>query len=292
MLKRTFLFSICQDYLRSLVEESVIEEENETETIDTGSDNKENEDHAVGTPVPLENQEEEDEVLIIKEGKKEVVVMEIDIDDDDVEKHNSSVNVLVNEEDKSNDIVNIGSKTDDDVTVKENYNSEKECVKDIADDSSLDNTATRNSLVQSPILIDEDSTFLPGLCDETEGGVFGFALGSGSQTDRSTEQSEVDEKRIIYEPMKFDMPVIKLEPVDEQTIEEDAAMVPDDFILNLQRLASLGDKGPEDVEPMNIDLTEEDSTDAVDSGARLVTQIRTSIDGNLQHEGKQASVIR
>lgn len=269
---------LLQDYLRSLVEESIIHVEEEDEPMVDGGDNKENE---IKEDEP-EAEEEDDEVLIIREGKKEVVVMEVDIDDDDVEKNTSSVNFLVNDEDKSNNVIN-ETKTDDNVTDKENYNSEKN-VNNCSDNSSLDVNATRTSLVPSPILIDEDSTFLPGLCDEAEGGVFGFALGTGSQKEIPTDPGEED-KKIIYEPMKFDMPPIKLEPPDDP-VQEEATTLPDDFMSNLQPfLASSGNKSPGGSEPMNIDLTEEDSTDAVDSGARLVTQIRTSIDGNLQHEG-------
>lgn len=254
----------------------------ENETLEVGAENTDKENEEKVNVPKAEEKEDDDEVLIIKEGKKEVVVMEIDIDDDDVGKQKNN-SVTLSEEDGSKIVNGETKKTDNNVIEKETINNVEHDKKDCNDDR----TALDSSNVPSPIIIDEDSTFLPGLTDETEGGVFGFALGSGSdsQPDRSTQESV--EKKIIYEPMKFDMPPIKLEPPDEELSSDNAPLNPDEFLSTFTPFLPVGSGNPDEAEPMNIDLTEEDSVDAVESCARpAVTQIRTSIDGNLQHEGK------
>ncbi|CAL8089630.1 unnamed protein product [Orchesella dallaii] len=256
-----------EDYLKSLVEESMVEDPEVEEQEQEAKPEQHEEEES--TPKP---EDEDDEVLIIKEGKKEVVVMEIDIDDDDVEK-NDTVNEIVNEENHS---IDLERKTDDNLIQKDDNIQTDSATSGI--DNALDNT--RNELVQSPILIDEDSTFLPGLSEDAEGWVFGFAR----EVRREIITDQESETKIIYAPMKFDIPRIKVEPLDEDEPTTEETLNPDEFLSNLQPYLSSSVRSPGGSEPMNVDLTEEDSLDAVDSGARLVNQTRTSIDGNLQHE--------
>ncbi|ODN00140.1 Pre-mRNA cleavage complex 2 protein Pcf11, partial [Orchesella cincta] len=268
--KKLYHPNCYEDYLKSLVEESIVEDQEEEQ--------QEAEAEPMKTTEEEENvpklDEDDDEVLIIKEGKKEVVVMEIDIDDD-VEK-NDTVNEIVNEENHS---IDMERKTDN-VLIEKDDDIQTDGATSVID-NALDNT--RNDSVQSPILIDEDSTFLPGLSDNAEGCVFGFARNTEAAQREIRMEQDLDTK-IIYTPMKFDIPPIKIEPPDEEPVPEETTN-PDEWLSNFQPYLSSSARSPGGSEPMNVDLTEEDSTDAVDSGAsRLVNQIITSIDGNLQHE--------
>jgi len=265
------------------------------ELMDVGDEKEEKETSEPDTnnSVP---QEDEDEVLILKEGKKEVVLMEIDVDDNDdecKEKNIDNDNFEKKEIAEKSPIYNSDSSSLPVNLQSSNISTEK---------IPVPSFSVISKPVSSPIVIeDEDSSsrLLPGISEDSTGGVFGFALNSGRR-ERSESPVSVDEKRIVYKSMEFDFPRIKLEPPDElpeENVEEpidlmfsqttdvstDLAkvIVPEISVDEAGSPKPSSSVGP----PLNIDLTGDDSSsDEVDSGPVPIGQM-TAIDGNLNHEG-------
>jgi hypothetical protein len=244
------------------------------------------------------SQEEEDEVMILKEGKKDVVLMEIDVDDDEgKEKNEQSVENNLKESDEKSPIQN------EENSSSQHSNGSEQLLTDKLPVPSF-NVISKS--ISSPIVIDDEdssSRFLPGISEDSTGGVFGFALNS-RRRERSESPITVEERKIIYKSMEFDFPKIKLEPLDEpekegaepedllfSKDEEAASSVP--IVPELEEASgpevesSVGVTAPPEVaEPVNIDLTcDDDSSDEVDGGQVPIRQM-TAIDGNLTQEGK------
>ncbi|OXA40463.1 Polyadenylation and cleavage factor 11 [Folsomia candida] len=229
------------------------------------------------SPLPPQLEDDDDEVLILKEGKKEVLVEVMDIDDVDDEGEGEKEDE--NNDNEKNKEIEIGPEEIN--TTATATESTSDDVLSNADRLPVLNYSIISRPISSPIVVNDDSSsnLLPGISEDSSGGVFGFALNLGNIRERSESPEQVDEKRIVYKSMEFDFPKIKIEPPDDyDDVPDDVVSTPNLMAMPTPIVELSSDQDP-------IDLTgEDDSVDECDGPPPRSLHQMTSIDGNLHQE--------
>lgn len=240
-------------------------------------------------PEPKPEIKDDDEVVILREGPKEVVLGVVDLD-------------IVEDEAKQPEAAQV---------VGNSIAPEAEASPMELEDAAGATKTNSSYTVIPPVVIDviedgEDSN-IPGIASHGDGGgvlegsIFGFALNSDSSHGATPT---VESNPIVYEPMKFDFPKIKEEPVEWQDIAEDQIIMstlfppvssgaePMDITLDDEDESGIDAPGssnetPNDSRPNvipDIDLTVEDDVESIPVAPRPVV---AEIDGNVQYRGKE-----